>query len=411
MKKTLVSISLILFSMIALGQNLPENPEPGKCYVRCKTPDTWKNVEVTVKTKDAFKKLVTHPAEYKTITERVLVKEASTRLEVVPAKYETRDVTVVIKEASFRLEVIPGSFDSETITYKAKEDASKLSITPATFRSESELIEIKPATAVWVMSDAVPDCESGNPDDCRYWCYKQVPAEYVTIPQTLINVDAHTQRTAIPGFDKSYKRTVVSEKPTTRRIDIPEETKTIKKTVMVSPPSTRTIEIPPEYATISKVVLVKDAWEEEVLVPAEFQTVVKEVLVEKGGLTSWKEVDCELVEYNPLPINWNLGSSTLTDAAKRIIDTRLLPILKDGVAIELASHTDSRGTKESNQNLSERRAQSVANYLISKGVNPSQLVAKGYGETRLTNRCTDGVTCTEREHLANRRTEFRVINR
>ena len=83
---------------------------------------------------------------------------------------------------------------------------------------------------------------------------------------------------------------------------------------------------------------------------------------------------------------------------------------KDGVTVELASHTDSRGTKESNVDLSERRAQAVVNYLMTKGVHASQLVAKGYGETRLTNRCSDGVTCTEREHLANRRTEFRIIN-
>jgi len=52
----------------------------------------------------------------------------------------------------------------------------------------------------------------------------------------------------------------------------------------------------------------------------------------------------------------------------------------------------------------------VVDYLMSKGINPSQLIAKGYGENNLTNRCSDGVTCTEREHLANRRTEFRVIN-
>lgn len=410
MKKLLFSISLLVFGASAIAQDLPENPEPGKCYVRCKTPDVWKNEDVTIETKAAYKKIVTNPAEYRTETERVLVKEASQRLEIVPAVYETRDVVVVVKEASYKLEVIPGSYGTETLTYTAKEDASKLSVIPATFRPDSETIEIKPASASWQMSDKAPDCESSNPDDCRYWCYKPIPAEYVTIPKTLLNVDAHTTRTPVPGFDKTYKKTVVAQEPTTRRIEIPEETKVVKKTVMVTPPTTRTIDIPAEYATISKVVLVKDAWDEEVTVPAQYKTVTKEVLVKKGGLTTWKEVDCKLVEYNPLPINWNLGSATLTSGAKNIIDTRLLPILKDGVTVELASHTDSRGTKESNQDLSERRAQAVANYLMSKGVNPSQLVAKGYGETRLTNRCSDGVTCTEREHLANRRTEFRVIS-
>ncbi len=50
------------------------------------------------------------------------------------------------------------------------------------------------------------------------------------------------------------------------------------------------------------------------------------------------------------------------------------------------------------------------NYLMSKGINSSRLVANGYGEARLTNRCSDGVSCTEKEHQDNRRTTFRIIN-
>ncbi|MBT8317428.1 MAG: OmpA family protein [Lutibacter sp.] len=410
MRKLLLSITVFIFGVSAFSQDLPENPEPGKCYVRCKTPDVWKNQDVTIETYAAYNKVVTYPAVYKTVSERVLIKEASQRLELVPAVYETRDVVVTVKEASYKLEVVPGSFGSETLTYTAKEDASKLSIIPATFKSGSETIEIKPATAVWQMSDKAPDCESSDPNDCRYWCYKPIPSEFVTIPQTKLDVDAYTQKMAVPGFDKSYKKTVVAKEPTTRRIDIPEVTKVVKKTVMVTPPTTRVIDIPAEYSTISKTVLVKDAWEENVTVPAKYKTVVKEILVEKGGLTSWKEVDCKLTESSPLPINWNLGSATLTSAAKKIIDSRLLPILKTGVAVAIESHTDSRGTKESNQDLSERRALAVTNYLIAKGINPSKLTGNGYGENKLTNRCSDGVSCTEREHLANRRTTFRVIN-
>jgi len=410
MKKILLSFSLIIFGVCAHAQDLPENPEPGKCYVRCKTPDIWKNEDVTIETHAAYKKIVTHPAEYKTVNESVLTKEASTRLEVVPAVYEMRDVVVVVKEASYRLEVVPGSYGSETLSYIAKDDASKLSVVPATFKPDSETIEIKPASAVWQMSDVAPDCESSDPNDCRYWCYKPIPAEYVTVPQTLLNNNARTQKEDVPGFTKTYKKTVVANRPTTRRVEIPEVTKVVKKRVMVTPPTTRTIEIPAEYGTITKTVLVKDAWESETIVPAKYRTVSKEVLVTKSGLTSWKEVDCTLTQNSPLPINWNLGSATLTPAAKNIIDTRLLPILKTGVAVAIESHTDSRGTKESNQDLSERRALAVTNYLISKGINASQLTGNGYGETRLTNRCSDGVSCTEREHLANRRTTFRVVN-
>ena len=410
MKKLLLSITLLVFGVSAYSQDLPTNPEPGKCYVRCKTPDVWKNQDVTVETKAAYKKITTTPATYKTVTERVLVKEASQRLEVVPAVYETRDVIVVVKEASYRLEAIPGSFGSETLTYTAKEDGSKLSVTPATFKSDSQTIEIKPATAVWQMSDVAPDCQSSDPNDCRYWCYKPVPAEYVAVALTKLDSDARTQRTNLPGFNKTYKKTVVAKQPATRKIEIPEVTKVVKKTVMVTPPTTRTIDIPAEYATISKVVLVSDASEQATTVPAQYKTVTKEILVKKGGLTSWEEVDCKLTENSILPINWNLGSATLTNEAKKIIDTRLLPVLRTGVAIALESHTDARGTKESNQDLSERRAMAVSNYLISKGINSSQLTANGFGETKLTNRCSDGVSCTEREHRANRRTTFRVIN-
>lgn len=77
--------------------------------------------------------------------------------------------------------------------------------------------------------------------------------------------------------------------------------------------------------------------------------------------------------------------------------------------IELSSHTDSRGTKEYNRGLSQRRADSSTAYLISLGIDPQRIVAVGYGEDSLLNECADGVQCTDIEHQLNRRTEFRVI--
>ncbi|AUC85152.1 cell envelope biogenesis protein OmpA [Polaribacter sp. ALD11] len=364
MKKILFSGALLMFGAIAFAQDLPANPEPGKCYVRCKTPEVWKNEDVTIEIAPAYKKIVTYPATYKTVTERVLVKEADQRLVIVPSVWETK-----------------------TETYIGKEDSNKLRTIKATFSPDSQVIETKAASAVWEMSEKAPDCESSDPNDCRYWCYKPIPAKFVTVPLTTLNSDASTASVKIPGYDKTYT-----------------------KKVMVSGPTTKTIDIPAVYGSIKKIVLVKDAYQEEVTVAAKYKTVTKEVLVNKGGLTTWKEVECELVNNTPLPINWNLGSATLTNGAKRIIDARLLPILKDGVAVAIESHTDSRGTKANNQNLSERRAQAVTNYLISKGVNPSQLTGNGLGESKLTNRCADGVSCTEAEHRANRRTTFRVIN-
>jgi len=237
-----------------------------------------------------------------------------------------------------------------------------------------------------------------------------IPAITKTIKKTVMVKPATTRSITIPAVTKTVRKTVLIP-ATTREITIPAVTKTIKKTVMVKPATTRSIAIPAQFKTVTKTVLAKAAYTDETTIPGQTQTVTKEILVSKGGLTSWKEVDCKLTTNNPLPINWNLGSATLTREAKRIIDSRLMPVLANGVNIALASHTDSRGSASSNQNLSERRAQAVVNYLINvKGVNPSRLSANGYGETRLTNRCSDGVTCTEAEHRANRRTTFRVVS-
>ena len=73
------------------------------------------------------------------------------------------------------------------------------------------------------------------------------------------------------------------------------------------------------------------------------------------------------------------------------------------IVIELSSHTDARGSDAYNMILSQKRAEGAKAYLVNKGISPANIVAKGYGETQLTNNCSDGVPCTEEEHQANRR--------
>lgn len=366
MKKLLFTLVALASGVASQAQDLPSNPEPGKCYVRCTTPDIYENQTVQIEVSPAYKTLKKFPATFKTVTEKVLVKQESKKLTVIPATYKT-----------------------ETVGYIKKQGGSTLAITPATFGTGSETIEIKAAYALWELGAPAPDCASSNPNDCRYWCYKGYPAEYTTVSKRTLASDAGVSRAPIGQKDATY---------TTRVVATPA---TVKETI-----------IPAEYSTITKTILDKDAYTTENIVPATYKTVSKEVLKQKGGLTTWKEVDCKLVEYSALPINWNTGSATLTTEAKNIIDTRLMPVLANapGAKMEIASHTDSRGGASNNQALSERRAQSVVNYLIAKGVNNSRLVANGYGERKLKNRCADGVSCTEREHASNRRTEFRLIN-
>ncbi len=109
-------------------------------------------------------------------------------------------------------------------------------------------------------------------------------------------------------------------------------------------------------------------------------------------------------------IYYDLDKWYIREDAKPPLDN-LVRILKQyPISIELSSHTDSRASNEYNDELSQKRAESAVRYIVLQGIDPSRMVAKGYGETRLVNRCSDGVECTEPEHQANRRTEFRILS-
>ena len=80
------------------------------------------------------------------------------------------------------------------------------------------------------------------------------------------------------------------------------------------------------------------------------------------------------------------------------------------IKIEIGSHTDSRQSKDYNQVLSERRAKSTLEYLVKRGIAKNRLTAKGYGESKLVNQCSDGIKCSEEDHQLNRRSTFVIIN-
>jgi outer membrane protein OmpA-like peptidoglycan-associated protein len=75
--------------------------------------------------------------------------------------------------------------------------------------------------------------------------------------------------------------------------------------------------------------------------------------------------------------------------------------------LEVVSHTDSQGDDNFNLNLSEKRARAVIDYLIQKGIDAGRLKAIGRGETEIRNRCNNDISCSDKEHAYNRRTEFK----
>ena len=80
------------------------------------------------------------------------------------------------------------------------------------------------------------------------------------------------------------------------------------------------------------------------------------------------------------------------------------------MVIKVESHTDSRGKRAYNKYLSDKRAKSTRDYMISKGIDPKRIEsAIGYGEEQLLNECNGSVRCSSAKHQMNRRSEFIVV--
>ncbi|MBU3027278.1 OmpA family protein [Zobellia galactanivorans] len=77
--------------------------------------------------------------------------------------------------------------------------------------------------------------------------------------------------------------------------------------------------------------------------------------------------------------------------------------------IKVNSHTDSRGKDSYNLWLSQKRAEATVNYMISKGIAKERLEGEGFGETKLINKCANGVKCSDKDHELNRRSEFIIL--
>lgn len=145
---------------------------------------------------------------------------------------------------------------------------------------------------------------------------------------------------------------------------------------------------------------------------------------EKGGtsdgndvlLTSFasivkKEDGMEKIKVEPIYFEydkWDITTQAIVELDKILFAMETFPTIK----IKIEAHTDSRGRDKYNLKLSDKRAKSTMEYLISKGIEAGRIEsAIGYGETRPKNKCRNGVRCTEEEYDINRRSDFIVISK
>lgn len=111
-------------------------------------------------------------------------------------------------------------------------------------------------------------------------------------------------------------------------------------------------------------------------------------------------------------IYFDFDRSYIRDDASQELD-KLVEVMTEypDMVIKIESHTDSRGAKAYNKYLSDIRAKSTRDYIISQGIAPERIVsAIGYGEEQLLNGCDGSVRCTEEDHFLNRRSEFIIVN-
>jgi outer membrane protein OmpA-like peptidoglycan-associated protein len=109
------------------------------------------------------------------------------------------------------------------------------------------------------------------------------------------------------------------------------------------------------------------------------------------------------------PIYFDFDKSNITAQAAFELD-KLVQIMNKypELVVKATSHTDVRGPASYNNLLSERRAKSTVQYVISKGIDEARISAEGKGESELKVNC--GGNCTEEQHQENRRSEFIIIS-
>jgi outer membrane protein OmpA-like peptidoglycan-associated protein/tetratricopeptide (TPR) repeat protein len=172
---------------------------------------------------------------------------------------------------------------------------------------------------------------------------------------------------------------------------------------------------------------------DKIFVTDEHGKIIKEIVKDAEGVFKFKLLESERVMLSTISIEdfdpwthlkfsgvkkeieiieniyYESGSFKILPAAE-IILAKAINAMKANptLLLEVQAHTDATAGDEYNMDLSQKRANTVVDYLINKGIEKKRLTAKGFGETQLTNKCANGVDCSDEEHRQNRRTVFKL---
>nr|WP_299171016.1 OmpA family protein [uncultured Allomuricauda sp.] len=129
---------------------------------------------------------------------------------------------------------------------------------------------------------------------------------------------------------------------------------------------------------------------------------LEEIIVEEKNV---KKIETETIYFDF--DRYNIKRQAANELDKLVEVMREYP----DMVIKIESHTDAIGKKAYNKYLSDKRAKSTRDYIISKGIDPMRIQsAIGYGEERLLNDCGNGKRCPREKHQENRRSEFIIID-
>jgi len=127
----------------------------------------------------------------------------------------------------------------------------------------------------------------------------------------------------------------------------------------------------------------------------------------EANITMFEKGDVIKVDNIYYDLNkWNIRSDAADELNKLVALMNKYPKMR----IEFGSHTDSRSSAKYNKTLSTKRAKEAVAYIVKQGIAAKRIIAAGYGESKLMNKCKDGVNCSEEEHQQNRRTEIKILS-